>query len=91
MSLLSCADMAGESGPEIAYGRLRPNPAMSVSDITGFIQAYFKLQNGCRMMGQLIESIDKSGIGWKTAPQACVFFLWGGGGRGGMGVLILCL
>lgn len=86
--------MAGPSGPEIAYGRLKADPAIGVSDISRSIQDYFKKNNGSRNLGQLIENIDKSGIGWKTAPQACVFFFvgWRGEGHGCLNIMsLICL
>ena len=60
------------SGPEIAYGRLRADPAVGVGDLCGIMSAVFKKNRGARVMGEIIEQIDKSQIGWKTAPQACV-------------------
>ena len=82
----------GTSGPEIAYGRLRADPGIGVSDICGFICAVFKKNRGARIMGDIIDQIDKSGIGWKTAPQACVCFFVGGGGLGGHDIMsVICL
>ena len=60
------------SGPELSYSRLRADPAIGVSDICSFIKDWFKLKSGIRNLGGLIDQIDKSQIGWKSAPQACL-------------------
>ena len=60
------------SSPENAYSRLKADPMVGVGDISSFISEYFKAKGGARNLGALIEEIDKSQIGWKSAPQACL-------------------
>ena len=64
------------SGPEVAYGRLKADPAVGVSDLCSFMKEWFKLKGGSRNVGGLIDMIDKSGISWKSAAQAFVLYEW---------------
>jgi len=78
------------SGPEIAYGRLKADPGVGVGDLCGFMQKWFKSKGGARNVGGLIGIIDKSGIGWKAAPQVCAVHEWEWvGGRGH--IYVICL
>ena len=54
---------------ETAYERLKPDPAVTVSDIQERIGAYCT-KLGVRSMQEVVDEIDNAQVNWKTAPQA---------------------
>jgi hypothetical protein len=58
-----------EDAEEIAYGRLKPDPAVGVSDLQQAFEIFFTGTES-RNMAEVMEEIENHKVNWKTAPQA---------------------
>ncbi len=58
-----------DDAEEVAYARLKCDPAVGVCDLETAIEAFFT-KTEVRNMAEVMDEIDNHKVNWKTAPQA---------------------
>ena len=65
----SLEDAAEEASLEVEYGKLKCDPSISVADLEGALEAFFKVV-GYRNFQEVLDVIKEGKVTWKSAAKA---------------------